>query len=104
MTSHSLTLREIAHRAQSLAHKHGWEKPGSNKPQTPRNIAVSIALEAAELLKCFQWSEEADPERAADEIADILIFAAHLAGLMKIDLDSAVEKKMAINDNRLWPK
>jgi NTP pyrophosphatase (non-canonical NTP hydrolase) len=103
MTTQPLTLSEIANRTRLLVSKHGWEKPESDRPQTARNVAISIALEAAELLKCFQWSESAAPDQVADEIADILIFAAYLADLMKVDLNAAVENKMASNDIRRWP-
>ncbi|NLB46223.1 MAG: nucleotide pyrophosphohydrolase, partial [Microbacteriaceae bacterium] len=33
------------------------------------NLAKSISIEAAELLECFQWSSEADPDRVKDELA-----------------------------------
>lgn len=39
---------------------------------SPENLAKSIAIEAGELLECFQWNDEADPARLAEELADVL--------------------------------
>ena len=103
MTSSSMTLEDIATRVRMLVQRHGWDDVGSDKPQTPRNVAISIALEAAELLKCFQWSDHADATLVGDELADIVIFVTHLANTMKIDLDSVIERKVAFNDRRTWP-
>ena len=45
----------------------------------PENLAKSITIEAAELLECFQWSADADPERVRDELADVLTYCYLLA-------------------------
>jgi NTP pyrophosphatase (non-canonical NTP hydrolase) len=39
---------------------------------TSENLAKSVAIEAGELLECFQWSAEADPKRVREELADVL--------------------------------
>ena len=39
---------------------------------TPANLAKSIAIEAGELLECYQWSEEADLEQVKQELADVM--------------------------------
>ncbi len=49
------------------------------------NLAKSIAIEAAELLECFQWSPESDPEQVKNELADVLTYCLLLAD--KLDLD-----------------
>lgn len=43
------------------------------------NLAKSISIEAAELLECFQWGPDADPQRLRDELADVLTYALLLA-------------------------
>jgi NTP pyrophosphatase (non-canonical NTP hydrolase) len=77
---------------------------------TPKNLSMSIAIEAAELMERFQWltTEEAqeataDPsERAAvaDELADILIYCLSLSNALDLDVSSAVLRKLQTNEHR----
>ena len=80
----------------------GWYEAGSPKPQTAKNLAASVAIEAAELVECFQWQETADPSAVADELADVVLFAAQLANVASIDLAQAVADKLARNRGRSW--
>jgi|HubBroStandDraft_1064217.scaffolds.fasta_scaffold813542_1 NTP pyrophosphatase (non-canonical NTP hydrolase) len=96
---------DIATAMQGIANfveAQGWMQPGSPKPQTPRNLATSISIEAAELLECFQWSEDADPSRVEDELADVLIYALRFAQIAEIDPLSAVRRKLEKNRHRTW--
>jgi len=54
---------------------------------TPENLAKSISIEAGELLECFQWGGEVDPERVREELADVLTYCTLLA--LRIDADPA---------------
>lgn len=45
----------------------------------PPNLAKSVAIEAGELLECYQWSDDADPERVRSELADVLTYCYLLA-------------------------
>ena len=77
---------------------------------TPKNLSMSIAIEAAELMELFQWltTEEAqeaakDPaERAAatDELADIVIYCLSLSNALDLDVSSAVLGKLQTNEHR----
>jgi dCTP diphosphatase len=77
---------------------------------SPKNLSMSIAIEAAELMERFQWltTEEAqaavqDPgERAAvaDEMADIIIYCLSLSNALELDISSAVLGKLQINEHR----
>jgi NTP pyrophosphatase (non-canonical NTP hydrolase) len=77
---------------------------------TPKNLATSIVVEAAELLELFQWSrgqsgwdEIADPKlkaRAEEELADVLIYILRFADLAKIDLQEAVIRKIQQNGEK----
>jgi dCTP diphosphatase len=77
---------------------------------TPKNLSMSIAIEAAELMERFQWltAEEArtavsDPqERAAvaDELADIVIYCLSLSNALALDVSSAVLGKLERNEHR----
>ena len=71
----------------------------------PKNLAVSISIEAAELLELFQWKtgEEATrfaaehKERVSEEIADVAIYLVELADITGIDLAKAIEAKLEKN-------
>ncbi len=77
---------------------------------TPKSIAMSLSVEAAELLDVFQWHDnlpatayEDDPEIQAaveDELADILIYALSMASAFQIDLGAATEQKLDKNTDR----
>lgn len=62
----------------------------------PENLAKSIAIEASELLECFQWSPDAAPERVRDELADVLTYCLLLADRMGLDPDEIVLEKLAV--------
>ena len=93
-------LSEEMHRFVSAK---GWYDADSLRPQTPRNIATSLALEAAEVLEHFQWGETS-PDRAelAAELADVTLYLLQLASLCQIDLEQAVLDKLQVNYTRTW--
>ena len=74
----------------------------------PKDLAISISLEAAELLECFQWSgadTEVRAKKAAmtEELSDVVIYALLLADRLGIDLDAAkydALKKKARSESR----
>lgn len=98
-----MELSELCFRVDSFVRERQWYGHDSAKPQTPKNLAVSLAIEAAEVLEHFQWSDSANREQLADELADMLIYTAQLANVTKIDLESAVRQKLAKNQERTWP-
>jgi NTP pyrophosphatase (non-canonical NTP hydrolase) len=73
----------------------------------PKNLAMALTVEAAELMELFQWSTESesrdamgDPailDAAQQEVADILIYLLRISDVLAIDLDAAVRAKIAIN-------
>ena len=52
---------------------------------SPENLAKSIAIEAGELLECYQWNDDADINEVKEELADVLTYCILLAS--KLDLD-----------------
>ena len=81
----------------------GWYESGSQRPQTLRNLAISLNLEASEVLEHFQWQETlADTEKLADELADVTLYLLQLASLADIDLEQAVLHKLEKNYQRTW--
>jgi NTP pyrophosphatase (non-canonical NTP hydrolase) len=83
----------------------GWYAEGSPRPQTPRALAISLSLEASEVLEHFQWREvAADPAELGSELADVALYLLQLASVSGIDLEQAILDKLAVNYTREWDK
>lgn len=63
---------------------------------TPDNLAKSIAIEAGELLECFQWGNEPDPQNVRHELADVLTYCLHLARAIGADPEQIILEKLEI--------
>lgn len=88
-----------------LVTEKGWYDADSPKPQTARNLSISLNLEAAELLEHFQWTKEPkDLEAIGAELADVVMYAAQIANVLKIDLGAATMAKLEKNFKREWPR
>jgi NTP pyrophosphatase (non-canonical NTP hydrolase) len=75
------------------------------KPQVPQNLAISLVLEAAEVLEHFQWRSDSQDEKAlAGELADVALYLLQLASIIGIDLERAILDKLDRNQNREWPE
>ena len=73
----------------------GWYDPGSSRPQTLRNLAISLSLEVSEVLEHFQWSETPeDTKELSGELADVALYLLQIASLSGIDLDQAIMDKL----------
>jgi len=100
-----MDLRELTDKMNAFVTSKGWYNPGSKRPQTPRSLAISLNLEAAEVLEHFQWGETAqDPDELASELADVALYLLQLASVTGIDLEQAVLKKLDVNAGRSWDK
>jgi NTP pyrophosphatase (non-canonical NTP hydrolase) len=98
MDIHELT--EAMHRFVSAK---GWYTPDSKRPQTLRNLAISLNIEAAEVLEHFQWRDgPVDTVALSDELADVTLYLLQIASLAKIDLEQAVLHKLEVNYQRTW--
>ncbi len=78
---------------------------------TPKNLAMSIAIEAAEIMELFQWvtNKEALDNLARDitlktaledELADVMIYCLSMASNCKIDIAQAIRNKLKVNQQR----
>lgn len=68
---------------------------------TPKNLAISISLEASELLELFQWHEATILHREArEEVADVAIYLLLFCHETGIDLRQAIADKIAINEKK----
>ena len=64
---------------------------------SPKNLAISISVEASELLELFQWGESASKDEISDEIADVFIYLILLCHDLDIDLLKSARLKMQKN-------
>jgi dCTP diphosphatase len=77
---------------------------------SPKNLSMSIAIEAAELMERFQWlttveaqsatDDPAERSAVAEELADILIYCLSLSNALDLDISSAVLGKLETNEDR----
>ena len=100
-----MDIKQLTDEMNKFVEAKGWYRPNSRAPQTPRNIAASLAIEAAEVLEHFQWNETVkDRDELAGELADVALYLLQLAYLTDIDLEQAVLNKLAVNYRRTWPE
>ncbi|MEX0991042.1 MAG: nucleotide pyrophosphohydrolase [Actinomycetota bacterium] len=103
MVSKGLDLESIQQRLADFAAVRDW-----GQFHSPKNLAMALAGEAGELLEVFQWLtedqskslSEADLQRAAEELADIQIYLIRLAHVLDVDLPTAVEDKISLNEEK----
>ena len=60
-------LKKLTEEVLACSEERDWDQFHS-----PVNLAKSIAIEAGELLECYQWSDDADPAKVEEELADVL--------------------------------
>jgi dCTP diphosphatase len=107
-TDQQTTLGDLRQAVRAFVAARNWEIFHSSK-----NLAMSIAIEAAELMEHFQWSSPqesqhylADPynrQEVAEELADILIYCLSFANQAEIDVSQAVLAKLSKNELRFPP-
>lgn len=86
--------QETINRIKKFTADREWEQF-----HTPGNLAKSIAIEAGELLECFQWSDtEFNEEHMKEELADVIIYCQHLMNRLNLDVDEIVNQKMDKNE------
>ena len=98
-----MDLAELTVEMHRFVGSQGWYDPDSPKEQSPRNLAISLAVESAEILELFQWSEgHVDRERLGPELADVALYLLQLASVSDIDLEEAILGKLRENYQRNW--
>jgi dCTP diphosphatase len=102
MADSSTTIEQLREVVRRFVEERDW-----GQFHSPKNLSMSLAIEAAELMEHFQWIDAAesrrvgdDPAKLADvrdEIADVLCYLLALANELNIDLSDAVRDKMVKN-------
>lgn len=95
------TLSELKGEVIRFIRERDWEQF-----HTGKNLSMSIAIEAAELMEHFQWAEGREPvskelaEKIRHEIADVVIYALDFCNLLGIDLSQAIRDKIRHNEEK----
>lgn len=88
--------QETIDRIRKFTEDRDWEQF-----HTPSNLAKSVVIEAAELLECFQWSEdEYDIQHVKEELADVMVYSRQLLDRLGLDEDEIVNMKMTQNEKK----
>ena len=99
----ALDVDGLQHRLRAFANARDWERYHS-----PKNLAMAVAGEAGELVDIFQWLTEEESRdlseenrlRAAEEIADVLIYLLRLGDKLGVDFQKAILEKMELNERK----
>ncbi|EUJ25687.1 nucleotide pyrophosphohydrolase [Listeria cornellensis] len=96
-------MEQLKQTVRQFVEARGWEGQYALK----KDLALSLTLEASELLECFQWktSEEAVTANRAgilDELADVFIYAIQMADSMDVSIETIVKEKL-IKNARKYP-
>lgn len=98
-----MDIKQLTEEMHCLVRSKGWYEADSKRPQTPRNLAISLAVEAAEILEHFQFQENAkDKDELAGELADVALYLLQLASVTGINLEKAILDKIEVNKKREW--
>ena len=98
-----MDIKELTNKMNKFVSTKGWYERNTPRPQTPRNLAVSLSLEAAEVLEHFQWNEQlTDPKEFQGELADVALYLLQLASVTGTDLEQAILDKLQTNYTRQW--
>lgn len=98
-----MDIRQLTEEMHRFVTAKGWYDENSPRPQTQRNLAISLALEAAEVLEHFQWGDQSGSNtELRGELADVALYLLQLASISGIDLEAAVLEKLQKNYNRTW--
>ena len=105
MSDNKTTIHELKLIVESFVDERDWKQF-----HNPKNLAMSLSIEAAELMEIFQWLSldqarevmKANDTRdnAIDEVADILIYALAFCNRNKIDITDSIKKKMEKNTRK----
>jgi NTP pyrophosphatase (non-canonical NTP hydrolase) len=98
-----MDIADLTEEMHRFVKKMGWYESNSPKPQIERNLAISLLIEASEVLEHYQWTETS-PDKCAleSELADVALYLLQLASVSEIDLEEAILVKLRQNYERTW--
>ncbi|MDO4502032.1 MAG: nucleotide pyrophosphohydrolase [Coriobacteriia bacterium] len=95
-----MPFEQAAKKALAFRDQRDW-----SQFHNPKDLAISISIEAAELLEAFQWSgTQLDPgekkDQAVEELADVSIYCIYLADALGVDLPDIINVKIDANEKK----
>ena len=90
-------MEKVIEEILNFRHERNWEQF-----HNPKDLAISLSIEASELLENFQWKGskealEANMENIKDELADVLIYSLMLAHDLDLDVSEIIHNKVQKN-------
>lgn len=87
-------IKQITEELRKFRDERDWEQF-----HNPKDLAIALSIEASELLELFLWkpSEQADPEKVKEELADVFAYAFMLADKYGLDVAQIMQEKLAKN-------
>ncbi len=105
MSDQFTTVADLRKLVADFVRERDW-----NQFHSPKNLSMSLGIEAAELMEHFQWltidqsrtvaNQSEKVAEVADELADVLCYALALANELQIDIADAVRQKMVKNERK----
>jgi len=105
MSDSSTTVSQLRQLVNDFVERRQW-----HQFHAPKNLAMSMAIEAAELMEHFQWltaeqsraiAEQPDRlEAVGEELADVLCYALAMANELQLDLATTIQRKMKKNERK----
>ncbi len=97
-----MDIADLQRRLREFAAQRQWQPY-----QTPKNLAMAMVVEAAELVEIFQWmtpeesqaiaGDAARHQHLGEEIADVMLYLLQIADHSGVDIEQAVERKLVLN-------
>lgn len=95
-----MDIADLQRRLRAFAADRDWDPY-----LTPKNLAMALVVESAELVEIFQWKTaeeslqlpEAERQHLGEEVADVLMYLLQIADRAGVDVPAAVERKIALN-------
>ena len=104
MNDHNTNLQELKERVKLFTQQRDW-----NQYHNPKNLSMSIGIEAAELMEIFQWitiedsiNMESHQEfiHINEELSDVILYCLSMANQLNIDIAESIENKMIKNSQK----
>lgn len=87
-----LSMKRVIEEIRKFNLERDWDQFHS-----PENLAKSIAIEAGELLECFQWNNDYNLEKVKEELADVMNYCVQMADKLDVDLEEIMLEKIRKN-------
>lgn len=100
-----MNYKETVNLLRNFRDQRGWAKYHNLK-----DLAISLNLEASEVLEIFQWQPSNQPltdkqkQHLTEELADTMIYLIYMCDKLGIDPGQAIKEKVHFNRTRTWPK